>query len=276
MTNENPKLPKVRSIMRAVDILNSFTDGHHYLTLSQVAKKTGLDPNTTRRILHTLVDADFIKYDSETSKYSVGTAIYLLYPSVDYASNFREIAAPILSKLSAKLQLTSFIWTYLKGQALCVDRVRGGESLYELPWTRIGTRVPLNSGAGPRLVMAHLPENLRRDALAKCTGRTTPLSRTDPDDLDRDSELIRKQGWELAVNDYFSGITGLGVPIFSAAGEFAGSLSVAAPTHRLLTDDPVPPQLNILLDAAAEIGFCLKTGVSRHSPSSLPTDVKIA
>ena len=259
MAQHRPGVPEVRSVRRATDILNAFIGVQRRLTLSQIAAHTGLDRNTTRRLLTTLEAAEYVRYDLEARTYSLSTGILILYPSVDYGSNLREVASPILGRLSAQLGQTSFAWTYLKGQALCVERVRGGESLYELPWTRVGTRIPINSGAGPRVLMAHLPAGLRAEALSSCTGCTTYDSRTDLKQLEDDSAAIRARGWEMAMNDYVLGITGLGVPIFSTSGHFAGSVSVSASSHQFLTKEAQPPQLAPLLDAAAEIGFCLKS-----------------
>lgn len=258
MTETKPGVPMVRSVRRAVDILNAFASGRNRLTLSEVAAATNLDRNTARRLLNTLETVDFIRYDSRTHLFSLGTGILALHPAIDFASKLREMAAPILSRLAMHSGSTAFLWTYLKGQAFCVERVRGGESLYDIPWTRVGSRLPLNCGAGPRVILAHLPEGLRSAALAQAIGRTTARSRTDPGMLAADAAAIRERGWELALDDFVTGLGAVGAPVFFPSGEFAGSISITAASHRFGSGADRPPQLDLVLDAAAEIGFRLE------------------
>ncbi len=152
MVQSRPGVPLVRSVQRAMTILTAFTGRSKNLTLSEVADAAGLDRNTTRRLLHTLETNDYVHYDAQTSRFSLGMGILVLYPAVQIGSAFREAAAPVLSRLTAQTGATSFAWIYVKGQAQCLERVRSSEAQYDLPWTKVGMRLPVNCGAGPRVI----------------------------------------------------------------------------------------------------------------------------
>ena len=201
MTNRKPGVPLVRSVQRAMMILNAFSNDRKSLTLSEIADTIGLDLNTVRRLLNTLETEDYVWYDAQSRRFTLGTSILVLYPAIQFGSAFREAAAPVLSRLSANTGATSFAWVFLKGQAQCLERVRSSDAPFDMPWTKVGMRLPINSGAGPRVIMAHLSTTLRVQALTAATGRTTPHSRTDPEVLAADADTIRAQGWEFAAED---------------------------------------------------------------------------
>lgn len=239
-------------------ILSAFSNDRKSLTLSEIADMTGLDLNTVRRLLNTLETNDYVHYDAQKRRFALGTAILVLYPAVQFGSAFREASAPVLSRLSAHTGTTSFAWVFLKGQAQCVERVRGSEAPFDMPWTKVGMRLPINSGAGPRVIMGHLSATMRDQALTGATGRTTPLSRTDRSVLSADADTIRAQGWEFAAEDYVVGMSALAAPVFTPSGDFVGSVSITAAAHRFALTGSRPPHLDALLDAAAEIGWLMR------------------
>ncbi|RYE84091.1 MAG: AsnC family transcriptional regulator [Hyphomicrobiales bacterium] len=85
-------------------------------------------------------------------------------------------------------------------------------------------------GGGPRVLLAYLDDDQRRLALSLDLPKRAPASQTDPDLLWREAERIRAQGWELAADDFFIGLTGVGVPIFDRSGALAGALSISSLT----------------------------------------------
>uniref|UniRef100_UPI0038F69CFF hypothetical protein n=1 Tax=Streptomyces niveiscabiei TaxID=164115 RepID=UPI0038F69CFF len=58
---------------------------------------------------------------------------------------------------------------------------------------------------------------------------------------------------ELAADDFFIGLTGVGVPIFDRSGALAGALSISSLTS-IVAPQGQPVHLDALLDAAARIG----------------------
>ena len=62
---------------RALDILTLFSDGQ-LLTLSESAKRTGLSPSVTYRLLYTLSEHGFVKQEPGRKEYSVGDKAILL------------------------------------------------------------------------------------------------------------------------------------------------------------------------------------------------------
>ena len=246
-------LSKVRAVERAMAILRAFSPAASRLSLAELTRHTGLDKSTTRRLLQTLATAEFIEFDDRTKTYALGPGILLLVPGVRYGSDLRDIAAPILARLSERTGATSFIWTYFRGFALCLDRVKGPDLHIVTPWSAIGTRIAMNCAGGPRVLLAFLPREERAHVLSGPLPRHTVHTVTDPAALEAAADDIRQRGWEFAVDDYTLGLSGLGAPVFDHAGALAGSISITALTPQFVMQDGKPRDLPLVLEAAAEI-----------------------
>ena len=257
LARERPGVPLVRSVERAMAILRAFSPDSAHLSLSELSRRTGLDKSTTRRLLHTLAHVELVEYDEAGLRYSLAPSILMLVPAVSYGRDLRNAAAPVLARLTEVTGATSFLWSYFRGQALCLDRVKARDLHIDAPWSAIGTRISLNCGSGPRVILAHISEEERAVVLHGHLPRHTPSTQTDPAKLQAAASIICQRGWELAVDDYVVGLAGLGVPVLDRTGTFVASISITTLTPHLATEKDRPPHLDAMLEAAAEIGACL-------------------
>ena len=256
--DERAGLTKVRSVERAMAILRAFGPAAPRLSLAELTRHAGLDKSTTRRLLQTLATAEFIEFDENTKTYALGPGILLLVPGVRYGRDLRDVAAPVLARLAERTGATSFIWTYFRGFALCLDRVKGPDLHIDTPWSAIGTRISLNCAGGPRVLLAFLSPGDRADVLSGPLPRHTALTVTDPAALEAAAAEIRQRGWEFAVDDYTLGLSGLGAPVFDHAGALAASISITTLTPQFAMQDGKPRDLPLVLEAAAEISARLR------------------
>jgi DNA-binding IclR family transcriptional regulator len=258
MEADIPGVPKVRAVERAMKLLHVFSAAESHLPLSELSRRAGLDKSTTRRLLHTLSADEFVTFDKANQTYSLGPGILLMVPAVTFGGGLRDISAPILARVAERTGATSFLWTYFHGRALCLDRVKARDLNVDALWSAVGTTIDLNAAGGPRALLAYLPAEERAKVLARPLMRYTDRTETDPAALEAAAAAIRKRGWELAVNDYAHGLSGLGAPILDRKGTLAGSLSITTLTPHLVDAKGRPRHLQIVLAAAAEIGARLE------------------
>ncbi|KAB1072268.1 IclR family transcriptional regulator [Methylobacterium planeticum] len=248
-----PGVPLVRALDRGVALLKAFTAEKPRRTLTELAVATSLDKGTARRLLHTLALCGLVAHDERTGLYALTIGVLELGAAVETGRDLHEVAAPYLAEIAAKTRATAFLWVHHEGSALCVGRVRAPGPSVEVAWSTIGTRIPLNCGAGPRTLLAFLPAEEREAALSRPLTARTPASQTEPDQLRSETARIRVQGWEFAVDDFVVGLCALGAPIFEPSGTLAGSLSITTLTGQIAADS-CGDQLGPILRAAAEIG----------------------
>ena len=247
-----PGVPIVRAVDRAIALLRAFRPDQSRLGLSELARQVGLDKGTTRRLLQTLQLNELVEHDERTQTYALAVGLAELGSAVTTGRELRDIAGPYLTEIAEKTGATSFLWVHVAGRGLCVDRVRASLPHVDATWFAVGAQAPLNCGGGPRVLLAYLDDEQRRLALSIEMPRRAPASQTDPELLLREAERIRAQGWELA-DDFFIGLTGVGVPIFDRSGALAGALSISSLTS-IVAPDGHPVHLEALFDAARRIG----------------------
>jgi DNA-binding IclR family transcriptional regulator len=231
----------MRAAERIAAILGSFSAARTQLTLSEIARESGLDKNTARRLLLALAETG------------------LIAPAVHAPRALREAASPWLHDLTRAVEMTSFAWMPDPDGAICVERASTHRTIFTaLNWSSPGTLLPLNVAAGPRAILGHLDPVARAAWLARPQPAFTQHSQTDPAALAAEADAIRAQGHAWVPNDYVVGLAGLGVPVLDRQGRLAGSISVTAATHVLEDPGTLARTLAALRAVAAEVGLRLQ------------------
>jgi DNA-binding IclR family transcriptional regulator len=248
-----PGVPVVRALDRGIALLKAFTPPRPRQTLTDLARAADLDMGTARRLLQTLVLAGLVEHDNRTALYSLSASVLEIAAAVHTGRELREVAAPYLSDIAETCGATAFLWVYHDGVAVCTERVRAAHPNIDVTWFTVGSRTPLNCGGGPRTLLAFISPDEREVALKRHLIARTGSSETDPAALRKAAEHIRSIGFELAIDDFVSGLAAVGVPIFDRSGTLAGSMSITSLTAQIV-DNGRPRHLDLLLSAAQEIG----------------------
>ncbi len=246
-------VPTVRALERGIALMRAFRSRKPRMTLTELAKATGLDKGTTRRLLQTLTASGLINFDHRNALYGLSVEVLGLASAVELGRDLREIAAPCLAELAEETRATAFLWVHYKGEALCVERARSSRPYVDANWFDVGVRAALNCGAGPRIILAYLDPEDRQAALGMPLVKRTPLSQTDSALLARDADRIRSRGWELAVDDFVVGLAALAVPVLDPRGRFVAAVSITTLTAQIVQHDRAPHR-SLLTRIAAEIG----------------------
>lgn len=250
VSENRPQVQTVRAVTRSLAILNSFA-GKKQQSLAEVSQSTGLDKGTTRRILLTLMNENYVAQDAVTQHYRLGQAIRELASNVEDAQDLRSIAQPTLLALASDLGVTVFLSVYQDGDAVCLDRVHDMRGI-EVHWWAIGGTMPLNCGGAPKVLLAHRSETEIEKFLTEPLQTMNGISISDSEELRARLSLIRKQGYECAKDDVAVGMTALAVPVLDAQGVLVCVVSIAGLTPQLISKNK-PVHLLQLRQAAQQI-----------------------
>lgn len=229
--NSEARTGTVRAVTRAISVLRAF-DGGARLELRDVASRAGLDRGTTRRLLLTLMEDGFIVQYANTGHYALGAEIRRLGQYADDV-DLLQMFAPCLGKLASDMASTAFLSIYRDHSAVCLERCHNTQGL-EVKWWPVGGTLPLHCGAATKLLLAWQDDEEIERVLAGPLSALTPKSIVDPDTLRRRLRLIRKRGWELAVDDVQLGLSALAVPILDDHGAMLGAVSIAGLTPQMV------------------------------------------
>lgn len=221
----------VRSVTRAVAVLRAFEHGSR-LELREIAHAAGLDRGTTRRLLMTLMADGLVIQYAPTGQYSLGPELRRLAGYV-VDVDLRQVFGPQLEALAAELGMTAFLSAWRNHAAVCLERHHDLHGL-QVRWWDVGGAMPANCGAAPKLLLAYQSEAEIERVLA---GELVPLTRrsiVSRPALRRRLALIRKRGWELAIDDVATGLTALAVPALDESGAIIAAVSITGLTSQMV------------------------------------------
>ncbi len=245
----------VRAVSRALALLRAFTPGRPRLTLAEAALAAALDKGTARRLLLTLMDQGLVRQDG-SGRYALTLRMLELAASVE-TGGLREEARPVMVRLAAATGATVFL-SVADGPpgALCLERVHGHDPV-RVHWWGVGSHMPWNCGAGPRLLLAYMAQEAIAAALAE-PRVLTPHSETDMPRLRSHLEVVRARGFEVTQDDVVVGLSAVAMPVRDAGGAVMAALSLGGLTALLVGPEGMPRWLDELGAAAAEISSHLR------------------
>ena len=90
----------VKSLARAMRVLECFTVEQPELGISEIAKRLGMQKSTVFNILNTFQKTGYICQNPETNKYYLGVKILHLGYIVNHHMGLRDVFLPYLTKIT--------------------------------------------------------------------------------------------------------------------------------------------------------------------------------
>jgi DNA-binding IclR family transcriptional regulator len=221
----------VEVLNKAFDILTVFRPESPVLTLKQIVSLTGLPKTTAFRILATLIDRQFCEYDPKTEQYSLGFAFLRFSDIRRRQMNVHSEALPVMREMRNKINETIILSIRTGDFRIHVDFV---ESLHPMRrMAELGVQAPLYAGAASKVLLAGLgPEELKsyldRTNLESFQAATI----TDKDELARELQRIRSQGYAESRGELFTGGGALAAPVRDHSGTTVAVIDVLTPEDR--------------------------------------------
>jgi DNA-binding IclR family transcriptional regulator len=248
--------PIVKSVLRAMRLLECFEPGEPELPLATFVRRSGYSKTTTHRLLTTLESAGWLERTTD-NKYRLTMRVFQTGSILIENLDARRVARPIMAQLSIDLQQTIYLMVKSGTHAVCVERMSQGAGVRVLDLDVGGSR-PLNVGGAPRALLAY-SEDLLPTLLANPLTARTSASLVTEADLRADLTRTRKRGYTISDEDSTPGIAGIGAPIRDGTEQVVAAISIGG-----LRDDILPPRpqhVTALLQAASDISEALG---SRH------------
>jgi IclR family pca regulon transcriptional regulator len=214
----------VRSLERGLSVLLAFDADHALLTLSDVARLTGLDRAAARRFLYTFVGLGYMRIEGR--HFSLRPK--LLELGYAYLSTLRipEISEPHLRVLSDTVHESSYVSINEDGDNVCIAHVP-----VRRIWTAmitVGTRLPALATASGRVLMAANDQKYVEGFLAAHRlPQITSHTKSNPRELAAEIALVRKQGWAFVDQELEEGLRVVSAPIHDPKGKVIAAVSVS-------------------------------------------------
>lgn len=244
-----PRDYTIAAVDRALRVLEALAS-HPKQGVTELASRLGMTKTIVFRLLSTLEARGFVFRDGDKAVYSLGYRIGVLGEQAGAQNTLMTAARPVMERL--RDDTTENINLILRDghQSLVLATLAGHHAMRI--FANPGRYGPLHAGGGSMLLLAFAPEDIREAVLAEPLERFTSNTATDPDDLRARLDMIRADGFHIAINDLDDGAFSIAAPIRSASGDVIASLSVAGAMARY-DETRRRRYLALIEEAAAEI-----------------------
>jgi DNA-binding IclR family transcriptional regulator len=217
---------KLTPIGKALCIMELMSNDPRELNASEISNLTGLNRTTVYRILQELQEKEWVILNKKTKKFIVGTMAFHVGMAYTNNNNNECKILEMLDEVSQKLK-ESVGYAVREG-----DRVI---SLYESeiyqPYKldyHAGRFYPMNKGCYGKCLMAyHDQERVKKLLTDQTFEKTTPTTLTGPDEILREYQKIREQGFAVSDEEVARYLMGVGVPVFNSEGEVKACVAAA-------------------------------------------------
>ncbi len=245
----------VNSLARGLMILESSSHGSFRMSLAEISRVTHTPKASAYRLLKTLTELNYLKYDERHKEYYLGPKVLSLGFSVVQSLEIQEIIRPYLQSLSRACAKTVNFAVLDDTEMVYIERIRAPDAREFT--ISIGSRIPIYSTAVGRIVMAHMEAGKLKDILGRLdSGPDSAPFIADRPALFRRLESIRLRGYARADEEYLQGAGAVAAPVFDSEGIIGGiNLVVARP---MVTMDELDKEYAPkLVRAAREISHAL-------------------
>jgi IclR family transcriptional regulator, pca regulon regulatory protein len=224
-----PTQTYVQSLARGLAVIRAFDADHPDLTLSEVARATGLTRAAARRFLLTLVELGYVRSDGR--RFSLRPRILELGYAYLSSLSLPELAMPTMERLVERVRESCSMAVLDGEEVVYVARVPTKRIMSVA--ISVGTRFPAYATSMGRVLLSHQPANvidayLESTEFQPLTARTV----TDPDRLRETLDRTRSDGYCLVDEELEEGLRSVAAPIRNGEGRVVAAINVSAHISR--------------------------------------------
>ncbi len=239
-------IPNLRNACRILKLLGRHPNG---LKAAELARSLDIPVTTTLRIMTTLHLEGFAR--KHEGRYELGPVLIQLGNTALAGTEIRELALPLLQKLSTEADETSHLAIPCDERALIVAVQDSPHPLGAA--SRPGFLAELHCSSTGKIFLAYLYRQQLAEIVAETKpARRTPRTMTTVKELKREIDLTRKRGYSLDDEEFNLGVRCLAAPVFDSAGQVTAAVGITAATVRF-TKERIPEMARKVRAVAAAL-----------------------
>jgi len=223
---DDPDRSAVKSLRKALTVLNAIAGADRPPTVAEVAIKAGIARPTAYRFVQTLVAAGYLTQDPADGRLSVGFAVLPLASSLLDRNRMRVAALPHLQSLAQQTGERANLGILYRDRVMYV----AGVEKPALPtiYSRFGKSAPAHCSSLGKAILAFQPEPEVRALLArKPLIAYTPTTITAQAAFTQELAETRARGYAIDRAEHALGSSCVAAPIFDANNRPIGAIGVS-------------------------------------------------
>jgi IclR family transcriptional regulator, acetate operon repressor len=250
ITTRPEPMAGTQSILRAVAMLEAFSDTRPAWSVADLADVVGLNRTTAYRLLTALESVEYVVRDPGNETYRLGSGLIALGSRAQRANPIRIVSLPELEALANETGETATLEILSGHETVIIEEVPG--DFVTSGSQHIGTRWPVHATSTGKAMLAHMESDEVNHFLTQPLTPFTEKTITRKKQLRACLEAVRERGYAAAVEELELGFVAIGAPIFNAEGRVMAALSLGG-TRVRLTEARIPEFGRLVRDAANRI-----------------------
>lgn len=231
MTNHEESAATESIALRAFAVLEQIVNAPSPMSLDDLTCALNLPKPTVFRILNLLKDANLLRREPATKRYTIGSRLTSFAVDLWRSDTLRLQWHRALEDAVAEIGESCNLTLLENNQVLYLDRVETSHPLRL--HLEAGTRVPLHCSASGKLFLSQMSAAEARQALGdepyqRFTSKT--ITRFAP--LQVELEKVRKTGIGTHDCELFDDSVAIAVPVFGRSGAIFAAVAMHAPSSR--------------------------------------------
>lgn len=231
MVKLKPNYP-IKVLDKSFSIIEILLKQGSAMNMTEISEKLGLYPSTIHRILDTLKHWGYVEQDPNTQKYQLGLKLLELGMAKFHQMDLVRESTPYLKELVNQCNETVHLGVLEDGEVLYLAKEESSQTIRMCSY--VGKRAPIHCTALGKILLAYLSEEERRKILEqKGLPRLTEKTITDKEELEKEFNRIKKQGFALDRGENEKDVCCIAAPIKNYQGKVIAAVSISSPVYRI-------------------------------------------
>lgn len=221
---------KVKTLFKALQILECFTEEKPELGITDISNRLGLYKSNVFNILSTFEKTGYVERNPENNKYRLGIKVLELAYIVNTSMDFRKQVLPLLHEIAQQTGEVVYLGIPHENEVVYLEMILPKNSMAPRPV--MGEKAPIYSTAIGKSMMAHFSDEqvsqIIRSGLKKITENTI----TKKEQLLQELAMIRTRGYAVDNMENEYGIKCIGKALINRKGQVVAGISVSGPSLR--------------------------------------------
>lgn len=232
MAKSSPPGQSTSSVLKAINILKSFTANELELRVTDIASRLSISTSTAQRLLSTLALSGLLEQAPDSRKYRIGHTLYALGNLYPASTDLTAAAAPVMKALNDSTQESINLGILEEGYVVFVSKEEAKGPLRFA--THIGSIVPAYSSAMGKALLSQLPEPEIDHLYPEENLKTrTKYTITTKSRLKQELRVIRETGVSHSRQEDFEGFEAISSSIRDSNGKPVAAMSISVPAFKM-------------------------------------------
>ena len=217
-----------KTLAKGLRLIETLARLGHPVGVTEAANAVGLQKSNAHRLLRSLAELGYVRQIADTGRYELTLRLWEMGSRVIARLDIAAEATPAMRKLATLTKETVHLSLLEGDEVVYVHKIDSPHPVRA--YSAIGGRAPAHCVATGKALLAFQPPDAGDDT--KVRKSFTAATITEPAQLRRELERIRKLGHAINRGEWREGVFGVAAPILDASGRAVAAIGLSGPQDR--------------------------------------------